>query len=118
MDIGEYNWDAWSHEDLHAMINGRGGGLVGILKGSTGRGVAGGSEAAEAWSRFTTFMYGLQQRTTDALTRAGVSWEGRAGESARSGITPLAQWAGDSATAGTATQDCTTSLVDCYCSAR
>lgn len=118
MDIGEYNWEAWSHEDLHAMINGRGGGLVGILKGSTGRGVAGGSEAADAWLRFTTLMDSLQRRTTDALTRAGVSWEGQASESARSGITPLAQWVGDAAMAGTATQNGTTSLVDYYSSAR
>jgi PPE family protein len=118
MGIGEYNWDAWSHEDLHAMINGRGGGLVGILEGTTGRGAAGGSEAAEAWGRFTTLMDDLQRRTADALVRAGVSWEGRASESARAGITPLGQWAGDAGTAGAATRGGTDSLVGFYSSAR
>ncbi|WNV82079.1 hypothetical protein [Umezawaea sp. Da 62-37] len=116
--IGEYNWDAWSHEDLHAMIHGRDPGLAGAVKGYTGRGVAGGAEAAEAWSRFTALMRGLQDRTTDALARAGVSWVGRAADAAGGGITPLAQWAGDAHTAGTATHGGTTALVDSYSAAR
>jgi hypothetical protein len=118
VNIGEYNWHAWSHEDLHAMINGRGAGVVGILKGTTGRGPAGGVGAVEAWSRFTDLMTDLRQRTAEALARAGVSWEGQAAEAAWSGITPLERWADDAHAAGTATVGGTTALVDCYSKAR
>lgn len=118
MGIGDYNWQAWSHQDLHKMINGADAGLIGMVALPSGRGVAGGTEAAEAWNRFTTLMSDLTQRTTDALARAGVGWEGQAADTAQSGITPLAQWADDAHTAGVATGDGTTELVDYYTSAR
>lgn len=110
-----YNWDAWSHKDLHKMINGQSATWVG---GEDGAGVANVGEATARWNRFTALMSAAKIRTDDALTKAGVAWEGSASESMAAGITPLSQWTVDAGEAGQASGTSVDQFSSSYSSAR
>ncbi|MCP2165357.1 PPE domain-containing protein [Goodfellowiella coeruleoviolacea] len=127
MAVGEYNWDAWSHAQLHGMINGRtvsestdGEGTTRSLSrpNLNAKGVQGSVATSDAWRRFTELMASAEERTKAAIARAGASWEGAAADAMASGMNPLAQWAADAATAGSATQSGHSALVDYYASAK
>lgn len=110
-----YNWDAWSHKDLHKMINGESATWVG---GEDGAGVANVGAATDRWNRFTALMSGAKIRTDAALTKAGVAWEGSASESMAAGITPLSQWTVDAGEAGQASGTSVDQFSSSYSSAR
>ncbi|MBC6448069.1 PPE domain-containing protein [Actinokineospora xionganensis] len=110
-----YNWDAWSHKDLHKMINGESATWVG---GEDGAGVANVGAATDRWNRFTSLMSAARIQTDAALTRAGVAWEGSASESMTAGITPLSQWTVDAGEAGQASGTSVDQFSSSYSSAR
>jgi len=114
-----HNWDAYSHETLYDQIHGKAGFVGGVLLGrEAGSGVSGASGAQDGWGRLAAVMENARERTEAALRRAGVEWEGSAFESMTAGITPLAQWAADSNTAGTASQSSVDAHVGAYSAAR
>lgn len=62
-------------------------------------------EADHTWAEFAALMEESKADTEQALAEAGAYWEGLAVEAMTSGVTPLAQWAGDASTAGSASND-------------
>jgi len=97
------------------MIHGQSATWVG---GDDGAGVANVGEAAARWNRFTALMSAAKIRTDDALTKAGVSWEGSAAESMAAGITPLSQWTVDAGEAGQASGSSVDQFSSAYSSAQ
>ncbi len=85
-----YRWEGYSHEELYDLVNGD-------VRGASA--VAG---ASAAWSEFVALMAEAGARTDRLLREAGVEWEGVAGESMTSTVSPLAAWAADAAAAGRA----------------
>jgi hypothetical protein len=119
------NWDGYNHETLYGMIHGTPpGGLRGIIAKVTGHelqpgaGVAGAEDALQTWGELAALMDEARAETEAALADAGASWEGSAAESMRSGVTPLAQWAADANTAGTASQSSVDGHVASFSSAQ
>lgn len=106
-----HQWDTYNHQTLYGMIHGTPpGGLRGLIAKLTGQelapgaGVSGAEGALDGWGELAALMEEARAETDAALAEAGALWEGAAAESMRSGVTPLAQWAADSNTAGTASQ--------------
>ncbi|GGM40126.1 hypothetical protein GCM10012275_08850 [Longimycelium tulufanense] len=115
---GRYHWDGYSHRQLYDMIHG--GSLCtpdGSIVPAASPG-GGGPAPSGAWKEFVTLMQNAEERTNQALSKAGAEWEGQAADAARMGITPLAQWANDAGTAGQASQAGVTEQVDSYSSAK
>ncbi|MGH3860049.1 PPE domain-containing protein [Actinokineospora sp.] len=110
-----YNWDAWSHKDLHKMIHGESSTWFG---GDDGAGVANVSEANARWARFTAIMADAKIQTDAALARAGASWEGGAADSMSAGVTPLSQWTVDANEAGHASSGGVDQFSSSYSSAQ
>ena len=112
-------WDGYSHRSLYDQIHGRAD-IVGAMffGAEDGAGVAGATGAQGGWGDLAAVMASARERTEVALRRAGVEWEGSAFESMTAGITPLARWAEDANTAGTASQSSVDTHVGAYESAR
>jgi len=106
-------WDGYSHQTLYDRIHGRGG-----FFGQDGAGVSGATGAQDGWAELAALMGRARERTEAALTRSGAVWEGGAADAMRSGVTPLAQWAADASTAGTASQSSTDLHVASYSAAK
>jgi len=111
-------WDTYSHQRLYNGIHGKASFVEGMFGAEDGAGVSGASGAQDGWGRLAAVMENARERTETALRRAGVEWEGSAFESMHAGVTPLAQWAADSNTAGTASQSSVDSHVGAYSAAR
>jgi type II secretory pathway pseudopilin PulG len=84
------NWAFYSHQKLYDMVKTE----------ATGAGAV--SAADQAWARFAAMMNESVEDIQQALAEAGVHWEGLAAESMQSSVAPLAQWAQDAGTAGSA----------------
>lgn len=84
------NWAFYSHQKLYDMVRTE----------ATGAGAVGAAD--QAWARFVAMMNESVEDVQQALAEAGMHWEGLAAESMTSGVTPLAQWAQDAGTAGSA----------------
>lgn len=87
--VGQH-WAFYPHQRLYDMVKTE----------ATGPGAV--SEADDTWREFTTMMADSRDTIEQLLKEAGASWEGRASESMQVGVTPLAQWADDAHTAGSA----------------
>jgi hypothetical protein len=87
------NWPAYKHERLYAMVRTEADG-VHVLDATR-----------EEMNQFTALMEESVADVEQALAEAGVSWQGLAAESMNAGVSPLAQWARDAATAAQASGD-------------
>ena len=84
------NWAFYSHRKLYDMVR------------TEAAGVSAMEPADENWARFVALMAESRDDIDDALKEAGANWQGLAAEAMTGGVTPLAQWAEDAGTAGTA----------------
>jgi hypothetical protein len=116
--MSDYYWDSCSHKLLYDWIHGKAGIIEGLFGAEDGAGVPGAAGAQDGWGRLAAVMENARERTEAALRRAGVEWEGSAFEAMNSGVTPLAAWAADSSTAGTASQSSVDTHVSAYSAAR
>ncbi|HEV2783368.1 MAG TPA: PPE domain-containing protein, partial [Actinophytocola sp.] len=84
------NWAFYSHQKLYDMVRTEAAG-------------AGAMATADlAWMEFVTLMAESRQNIERLLRETGATWEGLAGESMRSGVSPLVQWTEDATAAGEA----------------
>ncbi len=84
------NWASYSHARLYAMVRTEAEGAPAVLMTET--------EVDE----FRLLMQQSVEDVEQALAEARVSWQGLAAESMHAGVSPLAQWARDAATAAEA----------------
>jgi hypothetical protein len=96
------NWASYSHQQLYDMVRTE----------ATGTGCLAGAD--NAWAEFTALMTDSMRRVDELLRKAGANWEGLAAESARNGVTPLAQWADDAGTAGNASGSAIRQVADSF----
>jgi len=80
-----YRWRGYEHPELHKMI-------------TTGPGAAASEPQTVYWKSLTEELAGVDQDLNTKLNTMGATWEGAAAESAKTGLTPLAEWAGDAET--------------------
>ena len=80
-----YRWRGFEHPELYKMIN-------------TGPGAQASDPQIEYWKALSTELAEVDQDLNAKLTQLGSRWEGKASESAQSGLTPLAEWASDAET--------------------
>lgn len=83
-----HRWNGYEHPELYAMIN-------------SGPGPAASEPQTTYWASLTEELSQVDETLNTKLSKMGVSWEGKAAESAQSGLTPLAAWAGDAETGST-----------------
>jgi hypothetical protein len=83
-----YRWRGFEHPELYDMIN-------------SGPGSAASEPQTAYWTSLTDELSRVDEALNTKLTNLGASWEGQAAESAQSGLTPLAAWAGDAETGST-----------------
>lgn len=90
--VGTYAWDAYLHQELYDMVK------------TNAKGPAAATETDAAWTAFTERMTASRDRVEQLLADAGVVWQGQAADSMKGGVSPLAAWADEAATAGQASQ--------------
>jgi hypothetical protein len=90
MPIGNYNFDAQSHQQLYDKIHG----------GTAGREA---QATDDAWNTFRAVMANAKSNVESALRDAGAEWVGAAGEAFTGAMAPLVQWAEDARVAGVQT---------------
>jgi hypothetical protein len=78
-------WRGYGHPELYTMIN-------------SGPGAAASEPQTAYWQSLTKELTQVDEELNTKLTNMGASWEGQAAESAKSGLTPLAEWASDAET--------------------
>lgn len=83
-----HRWRGYEHRELHTMIN-------------AGPGVRASDPQTSYWQGLATELTEVDEELNAKLTNLGSRWEGKAAESAQSGLTPLASWAGDAETGAT-----------------
>lgn len=76
----DMRWRGHKHETLHNWIN-------------SGEGARAATPQLEYWENLKGALGDIGQRLSDSLNKVGSSWEGKAGESAQRGLTPMHQWA-------------------------
>jgi PPE family protein len=87
------NWPFYSHQKLYDMVR------------TEAPGVGAMASADLAWMEFVTLMAESRQNVERLLREAGAAWEGLAGESMQTGVSPLVQWVEDATAAGEASSD-------------
>jgi len=80
-----YRWRGYEHPVLYKMI-------------TTGPGAAASEPQTVYWGGLKDELSKVDQDLNAKLTTLGASWEGKAAESAKTGLTPLAEWAADAET--------------------
>jgi len=80
-----YRWRGFEHPQLYNMIN-------------SGPGSAASEPQTVYWKSLTEELGQVDEALNKKLSTMGASWEGQAAERAQSGLTPLAEWAGDAET--------------------
>lgn len=83
------NWASYSHKQLYAMVR-------------TDADIAAVVATEAEMGTFRAMMEESVDDVEQALSEAGVGWEGLAAESMNAGVSPLAQWARDAAVAADA----------------
>ncbi|HEV7647524.1 MAG TPA: PPE domain-containing protein [Actinophytocola sp.] len=84
-------WRGYGHPELYDMIN-------------SGPGAAASEPQTTYWKNLTDELSQVDETLNTKLQHMGASWEGQAAESAQSGLTPLAAWAGDAETGSSVMQ--------------
>ncbi|HWO67437.1 MAG TPA: hypothetical protein VNO31_46130 [Umezawaea sp.] len=87
MPVGNYNFDAQSHQQLYDKIH-----------RETGAGVA--DATNNAWLSFRAVMGNARSNVESAVRDAKATWTGSANESFSGGMAPLVQWAENARAAG------------------
>jgi hypothetical protein len=80
-----HRWRGYAHPELYSMIN-------------TGPGAQASDPQTIYWQNLQKELAEVDQDLNTRLTNLGSRWEGAAAQSAQSGLTPLASWAGDAET--------------------
>jgi hypothetical protein len=80
-----YRWRGFEHPKLYEMIN-------------AGPGAAASDPQTTYWQGLSEELAAVDEDLNTSLNNLGARWEGKAAESATSGLTPLAAWAGDAET--------------------
>jgi hypothetical protein len=83
-----YRWRGFKHPELYTMIN-------------AGPGAAASDPQTTYWQSLSEELSLVDEALNAKLTTLGARWEGAAADSANSGLTPLAAWAGDAETGST-----------------
>jgi hypothetical protein len=83
-----HRWRGYEHPELYTMIN-------------DGPGPKASDPQTSYWKDLSTELALVDEELNAKLSTMGASWQGKAAESAQSGLTPLAQWAGDAETGAT-----------------
>jgi hypothetical protein len=83
-----YRWRGFKHPELYTMIN-------------AGPGAAASDPQTTYWQGLSEELSLVDEELNSKLSTLGARWEGPAAESANSGLTPLAAWAGDAETGST-----------------
>jgi hypothetical protein len=83
-----YRWRGFEHPELYKMIN-------------DGPGPKASDPQTMYWQSLSEELAQVDQDLNTRLSQLGSRWEGKASESAQTGLTPLAEWAGDAETGST-----------------
>ncbi|MBB4906494.1 hypothetical protein [Actinophytocola algeriensis] len=83
-----YRWRGYEHPELYKMIN-------------AGPGPKASDPQTMYWTSLSEELAQVDQDLNARLTQLGSRWEGKASENAQTGLTPLAEWAGDAETGST-----------------
>src|SRR5687767_10143869 len=83
-----HRWRGYEHPELYRMIN-------------SGPGAAASDPQTTYWQDLAKELTELDEDLNARLTQLGSRWEGSAAESAKAGLTPLAEWASDAQTGAT-----------------
>ena len=81
-----YRWRGFEHPELYKMIN-------------SGPGAAASEPQTVYWQSLTEELTQVDSDLNKKLTGLNATWEGEAAERAQTGLTPLAEWAGDAESA-------------------
>ncbi|HEY7597469.1 MAG TPA: PPE domain-containing protein [Actinophytocola sp.] len=84
-------WRGYGHPELYSMIN-------------SGPGASASEPQIAYWKGLTEQLGQVDADLNHKLNSMGATWEGKAAESAQSGLTPLAEWATDAETGSTVMQ--------------
>ncbi|TDV40003.1 PPE domain-containing protein [Actinophytocola oryzae] len=80
-----HRWRGYEHPELYDMIN-------------EGPGAQASDPQTTYWQNLATELTQVDEELNSKLTSLGSRWEGKAAESAQTGLTPLASWASDAET--------------------
>ncbi len=80
-----HRWNGYSHEELYKQIN-------------AGPGPKASHASMERWQGVSAALVEINSELHAGVLKSGASWEGRAADTARAGLNPLAAWADDART--------------------
>jgi hypothetical protein len=82
--VSDIRWEGYSHEEIYAAVH-----------QGPGRSISAAAEAA--WAATEALILRVDERIAAAMAQSAGGWEGSAAEATRTAMTPLGQWALDSA---------------------
>jgi hypothetical protein len=80
-----HRWNGYSHEELYQQIN-------------SGPGPKASHASMERWQGVSAALVEINNELHTGVMKSGATWEGKAADTARAGLNPLAAWADDART--------------------
>jgi PPE family protein len=80
-----HRWNGYSHEELYRQIN-------------SGPGPKASHASMERWQGVSAALVEINDELHAGVLKSGATWEGKAADTARAGLNPLAAWADDART--------------------
>jgi hypothetical protein len=80
-----HRWNGYSHEELYRQIN-------------SGPGPKASHASMERWQGVSAALMEINDELHAGVLKSGATWEGKAADTARAGLNPLAAWADDART--------------------
>jgi hypothetical protein len=80
-----HRWNGYSHEELYKQIN-------------SGPGPKASHASMERWQGVSAALVEINNELFTGVLKSGATWEGKAADTARAGLNPLAAWADDART--------------------
>ena len=80
-----HRWNGYSHEELYRQIN-------------SGPGPKASHASMERWQGVSAALVEINNELYTGVMKSGATWEGKAADTARAGLNPLAAWADDART--------------------
>jgi PPE family len=80
-----HRWNGYSHEELYRQIN-------------SGPGPKASHASMERWQGVSAALMEINSELHAGVLKSGAVWQGKAADTARAGLNPLAQWADDART--------------------
>ncbi|MEO6090782.1 MAG: PPE domain-containing protein, partial [Umezawaea sp.] len=80
-----HRWNGYSHEELYKQIN-------------SGPGPKASHASMERWQGVSAALVEINDELHAGVLKSGATWEGKAADTARAGLNPLAAWADDART--------------------